>query len=231
MKFTEEELRRAAVRVQEKQLAALPAPETCTDIFSPAYAQKLQQLSEELKRGQLAQAVAPMGWQYYTRRSIAAILLCFLLACATMPEAVLAGYQKMLETVQEICELYTQLRYNSHVTVNTKFVPLQPTYLPDGLEEVKRRNRKYGVDLLYMDNENGRYFKMYQCLLTEIDSVTHIVDTEKTDMEIVYFGTEKVEIFFKKNEIYFIWSHNTYEVTGKTNLSKEEVLQILKYMV
>ena len=148
-----------------------------------------------------------------------------------MPEAVLAGYQKMLETVQEICELYTQLRYNSHVTVNTKFVPLQPTYLPDGLEEVKRRNRKYGVDLLYMDNENGRYFKMYQCLLTEIDSVTHIVDTEKTDMEIVYFGTEKVEIFFKKNEIYFIWSHNTYEVTGKTNLSKEEVLQILKYMV
>ncbi len=165
MKFTEEELRRAAVRVQEKQLAALPAPETCTDIFSPAYAQKLQQLSEELKRGQLAQAVAPMGWQYYTRRSIAAILLCFLLACATMPEAVLAGYQKMLETVQEICELYTQLRYNSHVTVNTKFVPLQPTYLPDGLEEVKkRRNRKYGVDLLYMDNENGRYFKMYQCL-------------------------------------------------------------------
>lgn len=75
MKFTEEELRRAAVRVQEKQLAALPAPETCTDTFSSAYAQKLQQLNEELKRGQLAQAVAPMGWQYYTRRSIAAILL------------------------------------------------------------------------------------------------------------------------------------------------------------
>ena len=231
MKFTEEELRRAAVRVQEKQLAALPAPETCTDTFSPAYAQKLQQLSEELKRGQLAQAVAPMGWQYYTRRSIAAILLCFLLACATMPEAVLAGYQKMLETVQEICELYTQLRYNSHVTGNAKFVPLQPTYLPDGLEEVRREEGENEIDLLYIDRKTGRYFKMYQCFLTEKDSVTHIVDTEKTDMEIAYLGAEKVETFFKKNEIYFIWSHNTYEVTGKANLSREEVLQILKYMV
>ena len=231
MKFTEEELRRAAVRVQEKQLAALPALETCTDTFSPAYVQKLQQLNEELKRGQLAQAVAPMGWQYYTRRSIAAILLCFLLACATMPEAVLAGYQKMLETVQEICELYTQLRYNSHVTGNAEFVPLQPTYLPEGLEEVRREEGENEIDLLYIDRKTGRYFKMYQCFLTEKDSVTHIVDTEKTDMEIAYLGAEKVETFFKKNEIYFIWSHNTYEVTGKANLSREEVLQILKYMV
>ena len=231
MKFTEEELRRAAVRVQEKQLALLPAPEACSDTFSPAYAQKMEQLIEALKHGQLPQATASMGWQYYTRRGAAAILLCFLLACVTMPEAVMAGYQRMLETVQEICELYTQLRYNSHVTSNAQFVPLQPTYLPDGVEEVQRIDRKYGVDLLYMDKVHGQYFKMYQCLLTESDSVTHIVDTEDTYVEIVYLGTEKVEMFFKKDVIYFIWAHNSYEVTGKTNLSKEEILQILKYMV
>ena len=231
MKFTEEELRRAAVRVQEKQLAALPAPETCTDTFSPAYVQKLQQLNEELKRGQLAQAVAPMGWQYYTRRSIAAILLCFLLACATMPEAVLAGYQKMLETVQEICELYTQLRYNSHLTGNTQFVPLQPTYLPDGLEEVRREEGEKDIDLLYIDREQGKYFNVYQSLLRGRNRSTHIVDTEKSEVEVVYLGIEKVEIFFKKDKLYFIWLHNTYEVTGKTNLCKDELLQILEYMV
>ncbi len=42
----------------------------------------------------------------------------------------------------------------------------------------------------------GDILKCINAFLTEIDSVTHIVDTEKTDMEIVYFGTEKVEIFF-----------------------------------
>lgn len=67
MKFTEEELRRAAVRVQEKQLAQLPPHEACIDAFSPAYAQSIQQLIEKMKRGQFAQTVAPMGWQYYTR--------------------------------------------------------------------------------------------------------------------------------------------------------------------
>lgn len=231
MKFTEEELRRAAVRVQEKQLAALPAPGTCTDTFNPAYAQKLQQLNEELKRGQLAQAVAPMGWQYYTRRSIAAILLCFLLACATMPEAVLAGYQKMLETVQEICELYTQLRYNSHVTGNAQFVPLQPTYLPEGLKEVGRIDRKYGVDLLYMDREQGRYFNIYQCFLTERDSATYIIDTENAEVELVYSGAEEIKLSLKNDRICFIWLHGSCKITGETNLTREELLQILEYIV
>lgn len=142
MKFTEEELRRAAVRVQEKQLAQLPPHEACIDAFSPAYAQSIQQLIEKMKRGQFAQTVAPMGWQYYTRRSIAAILLCFLLACAAMPKAVMAGYQKMLDIVQIIYETYTEFYYNSHIVDEIQFVPLQITYLPHNLKEVMREERK-----------------------------------------------------------------------------------------
>ena len=163
--------------MQEKQLALLPAPEACSDTFSPAYAQKMEQLIEALKHGQLPQATASMGWQYYIRRGAAAILLCFLLACVTMPEAVMAGYQRMLETVQEICELYTQVRYNSHVTDNAQFVPLQPTYLPDGLEKVNRRDREFGIDLLYMDQRQEKYFKVYQNLIK--NKATYIVDTEE----------------------------------------------------
>jgi len=228
MRFTEEELRRAAVRVQERQLAMLPPNEACTDRFSPAYARKMEQLILDMERGKVPQAVVSMGWPYYMRRSVAAILLCFLLACVAMPDAVMAGYQKMLEAVQKIYEIYTEYRYNPQTASETEFVPLQPSYLPEGMEMVMKEESEENMDLLYLDKIHGRYFNMFQHLFIEDDSVTYIIDSENTDLEIVYLGDEEVKLFFKGDEISFIWLYNGYEITGKTNLSKAELLQILR---
>ena len=228
MRFTEEELRRAAVRVQERQLAMLPPKEACTDRFSPAYARKMEQLILDMERGKVPQAVASMGWPYYMRRSVAAILLCFLLACVAMPDAVMAGYQKMLEAVQKIYEVYTEYLYHSHITNDTEFTPLEPIYLPEGMEEVRRINRKQGIDLIYIDKEQGKYFRIYQCLLTEQFSTTYIVDSENADLEVIYLGVEEIKLLYKDGKISFLWMHDSYKITGKTNLSKTELLRILQ---
>jgi len=230
MRFTEEELRRAAVRVQERQLAMLPPKEACTDRFSPAYAQKMEQLMSDMERGKVPQAVASMGWPYYMRRSVAAILLCFLLACVAMPDAVMAGYQKMLEAVQRVYEIYTEYLYHSQVASDTEFTPLRPIYLPEGMEETKREKGDNSIKLLYLDKEQGRYFNMSQCFLVKRISTTSIIDSENTNPETVYLGTEEVKLFFKNDEIYFVWLHDSYKVTGETNLSKAELLQILQSM-
>jgi len=230
MRFTEEELRRAAVRVQERQLAMLPPKEACTDRFSPAYAQKMEQLMSAMKRGNIRQAVASMGWPYYMRRSVAAILLCFLLACVAMPDAVMAGYQKMLEAVQKVYEIYTEYRYDYDVTSGTEFTPLQPTYLPEGMKEVGREEKVNNIDLFYMDKTQEKYFRVFQFISAEQVSTTYIVDSENADLEIVYLGEEVVKLYFKSDKIGFLWLHGSYEIEGKTNLSKDELLQILRSM-
>lgn len=228
MKFTEEELRRAAVRVQQRQLAMLPPSEACTDRFSPAYARKMEQLMLDLERGNLRQAVAPMGWPYYLRRSVAAVLLCFLLACVAMPDAVMAGCQRILDAVEKVYEIYTEYLYHSQVTGDTEFTPLEPTYLPEGMEEVMREEKVDNVDLLYMDEERQQYLSMWQRFLTKQNSTTSIIDSEHADLEIAYLGAEEVKLYFKNNKIIFMWLHDSYKIEGKTNLSKDELLQILR---
>lgn len=230
MRFTEEELRRAAVRVQERQLAMLPPNEACIDRFSPAYAQKMEQLMSDMERGKVPQAVASMGWPYYMRRSVAALLLCFLLACVAMPDAVMAGYQRILEAVQKVYEIYTEYRYNPKTASDTEFVPLRPTYLPEGMEEVMREEKVSNIDLFYIDETRKKYFKIFQHLFIEEDSATYIVDSENADLETIYLDGEEIKLFFKNEEISFIWTHDSYEIEGKTNLSKTELLKILRSM-
>ncbi len=46
----------------------------------------MQELIGKVKAGKIKQARARMGWQYYVKHGIAAVLLCFLLSCVVMPE-------------------------------------------------------------------------------------------------------------------------------------------------
>lgn len=138
----------------------------------------MQRLIAEWKQGNIQPDKVHMGWQYYTRNSIAAVLLCFLLACFTMPEVVQAGCQRIIEAVETVFEEYTEYRYHSNAAGDTEFVPLQFGYLPEGLDEIEREENADSIDLLYMDETTGQYFNIYQKILTEINNSTYIVDTE-----------------------------------------------------
>lgn len=227
MRFTEEQLRLAAKRADERLLAQLPDESDCLEYqFSEAFEQKMDGFMEQVKNNQISPVKVSMGWRYYIRSGLAAVLLCFLLTWMTMPEAVLAGYQKLVEVIETVVTEYTEYRYRSDETADAEFVPVTFGYLPEGMEEVNRNMTQRRMDI-YFENQN-QYFTLKQKLLTEENGMTMKVDTEDAEVETIYIGTEAVELIFEDGVYSFVWLHERYHLKGQSNLSSDEIVGILK---
>ena len=225
--FSEEDLYLAAREAEQFIRAQYPDAQTCPPhTFSPAFEADMQQLFAQLQTGTLKPSAARLGWPYYLRRSIAAILLCFLLACATMPEAVLAGYQKLIEVVENVLWECVEFYYDSISSDDEHFNQMKLKYLSSGMEEERKIKQRKSVDILYCDEE-GHYFNIYQCLLSGKESVRYGIDTKGMSWKIVIIKGDEVRLVFEDDRIYFVWLSDTYYVSGQTNLSKEEVVKIL----
>ena len=226
MKLTDDQLHRAAALAQERLFSQLPQEEQCQHIFSEQFEQNMQRLIAEWKQGNIQPDKVHMGWQYYTRNGIAAVLLCFLLACFTMPEVVQAGCQRIIEAVETVFEEYTEYRYHSDAAGDTEFVPLQFGYLPEGMVETDRDEQEA---LLYLFYESEKfYFLLNQEQITSDDAITYIVDTEDAMQQVIEIQGEDVQFIYKENRIQFIWLHGACRITGQTNLSEDEVIKILE---
>ena len=225
--FSEEDLYLAAREAEQFIRAQYPDAQTCPPhTFSPAFEADMQQLFAQLQNGSLKPSAARLGWPYYLRRSIAAILLCFLLACATMPEAVLAGYQKLIEVVGHVFEEYTEFRYRTDAVDDTEFKPLKLGYLPEGMVEANRIEKKNSINLLYK-NLQGDYFKIYQSKEIKGNTTLYGIDTENVNGDKTLIYGEKVNIVQKEEEFYFVWQKDNYYINGQTNVSQEELIKIL----
>ena len=230
MRFTEEQLRLAAKRVDQRLLAQLPDESDCLDYqFSEAFEQKMHCLMEQVRNNQISPAKVSMGWRYYTRNGLVAVLLCFLLTWITMPEAVLAGYQKLVEVIETVVTEYTEYRYHSNETADAEFVPVTFGYLPEGMEEVNRNMTERRMDV-YFENHN-QYFTLKQKLLTEENGMTIKVDTEDAVVEKVYIKNEEVILILKHGVYDYIWLHGVYHFVGQSNLPFTEIVKILNHVL
>lgn len=227
MKLDEAQLSRAAVLVRERQLQQLPDANTCPEhVFSDVFEQNMQELIEQLARGEIRQKKAALGWPYYVRQGLVAVLICFLLACFTMPETVLAGYHKLIEVVETVFEEYTEWRYYSNIPGNTEFVPMKIGYLPEGMQRIEQDTGNRSHTLVFRNGES--YFTLEQIILTEEDGLGYIADTENAQIEKQKFGQEEI-LFILKNESYnYVWIHEKYFITGQSNLAEEEIIKILE---
>ena len=204
--------------------ADYPEPE-----FHGSYKLQMAALRHDVKRGAIKEAEYRMGATFYIKRSIAAILLVFTMACLTMPETVLAGYQKLIEVIETVFDEYTEYRYrvNDVGAIEEEFRPLKLGYLPEGMEEVKRRERENSLDLLYRDKEE-KYITLYQCFVVEERSLVFGADTEEVEKQIYYMQDEIVRLNIEKDKIKFVWNHEHYYITGQTNLAEKELIELLE---
>ncbi|MBQ3509033.1 MAG: DUF4367 domain-containing protein [Peptococcaceae bacterium] len=204
--------------------ADYPEPE-----FHGSYKLQMAALRHDVKRGAIKEAEYRMGVTFYIKRSIAAILLVFTMACLTMPETVLAGYQKLIEVIETVFDEYTEYRYrvNDVGAIEEEFRPLKLGYLPEGMEEVKRRERENSLDLLYRDKEE-KYITLYQCFVVEERSLVFGADTEEVEKQIYYMQDEIVRLNIEKDKIKFVWNHEHYYITGQTNLAEKELIELLE---
>ena len=133
--LTDEQITEACRLLTAYEVATIPPEDSYTEPYSDAYTAYIHELMEQYKTGTITPTKVPMGWQYYTRRGIAAVLIAALLAGIAMPERVMAGYRWLVEVVEEFLEDRTRYRYTSNVDEDVEFVPMKFGYLPEGMEE------------------------------------------------------------------------------------------------
>lgn len=225
MKFTEDELRAAAVEARRYMLSQLPDEDSCQHCFSEQFEQDMEALRRKVRANQVAQKQAFLGWPYYTRRGIAAVLLCFVLACFTMPETVLAGYRYLIEVIETVWDEYTEFRYHSDASADTEFQPLELQYLPEGMEEVRREERDGKLNIVCANKE--KYFILNQELVQKEFDKTFGIDTENTKREILKVKDDDVYLIIKEARVQYVWVHGYYQINGRTNVSLGELEKIL----
>lgn len=232
--FSEEELYAAAEEAQEYLLSLLPSEDSCPPHeFSRVFTAKVEEIYKQLRACTLPHKRAALGWPYYVRRTAAVVFLCFVLTCVAMPEAVMAGYQRLVEIVETIFEDYTEFRYRPEAVEKTEFIPLRLRYLPEGMEEVERDETIISLDLICRDKEK-RYFEIDQKLIEKIDKTTHVIDMGNTSTELDYEKGKNIKFIYQEkygeSRIRVVWLYEQYRIIIQSNLSEEEIVKIINHI-
>ncbi len=232
--FSEEELYAAAEEAQKYLLSLLPSEDSCPPHeFSRAFTAKVEGIYKQLRACTLPHKRAALGWPYYVRRTAAVLFLCFVLTCVAMPEAVMAGYQRLVEIVETIFEDYTEFRYRTEAVEETEFVPLRLGYLPEGMEEVERDETAISLDIIYQDKQK-QYFEIDQKIIGKNDKTTYIIDLRKISSDLDSEELENLKFVDKEKygdgRIRVVWLYEQYRITVQSNLSEEEIVKIINHI-
>ncbi len=232
--FSEEELYAAAEEAQEYLLSLLPSEDSCPPHeFSRAFTAKVEGIYKQLRACTLPHKRAALGWPYYVRRTAAVLFLCLVLTCVAMPEAVMAGYQRLVEIVETIFEDYTEFRYRTEAVEETEFVPLRLGYLPEGMEEVERDETAISLDIIYQDKQK-QYFEIDQKIIGKNDKTTYIIDLRKISSDLDSEELENLKFVDKEKygdgRIRVVWLYEQYRITVQSNLSEEEIVKIINHI-
>lgn len=230
--ITEEELREAAREVLEYELAIFDSYNDYPDhIFHGKFRLNMAALIHEVKRGAVEAAKYSMGFTFYAKQCIAAVLILFTLSCIAMPETVLAGYHKLIEVIETVFEEYTEYRYrvNDDGGIEENFKPLKLGYLPEGMELIKKLEIKNIIDLTYKD-EKGHYLNICQRLIDDKDQIIYELDTQDGVVEVDEVKGRIVRLVLKENRVNFIILYKNHYVAGQTNISQKEIVNILRHI-
>ena len=224
--ISDEEIAEACRLLMAYEVATIPQESAYDDLRSEAYIAYMDTLLAQAKAGTLIAPNVPMGWQYYTRKGLAAILIAALLAGIAMPERVMAGYRWLVEVVEQFFEdRKTTYRYTSNADEDIEFVPMQFGYLPEGMELDEKIEGENKVKWIFVSQEKDKYFQTTQKLLD--DTNVYGSNTEIYYSEIVVVNNEIIKIYTRRNIIYFSWLHGRYIVNGQTNLAKDILIETL----
>lgn len=226
MKLNDAQLQRAASLADAIEMSFLPDQDNCPQhTFSEEFEAKMQHLIKRVRQSEIKPYRVFMGYAYYAKRSIAAVLIAFLLACVTVPEAVIAGYHKLIDVIENVVTEYTEYKYHSTVPGTAQFVPLEFGYLPEGLEQTRNNINEDRLNVMYKNEQY--YFSLKQVLITEGMAYGNTVDTENAQVEKKTLRGEELILIFKEDTITYVWDYGIYHISGISNLSLEEVEKIL----
>ncbi|MBR4944383.1 MAG: DUF4367 domain-containing protein [Peptococcaceae bacterium] len=227
MKLNDDILRSAATMLRDEKMEILSDEnEYSAHIFSDEFEQEMQELIEKVKRGEIKQKRVSMGWQYYARNGLVAVLLCFVMTFLAAPEAVIAGYHKLIEIVETIFEEYTEYRYETNEIINDELKKVSFEYMPETLSEHEESLNERLYYVLYQGEEY--YFCLEQRKLSHESEMTQIIDTEDATVETVEINGDEIILVLKDGICNYLWVHEQYQISGISNLPVEEIEKIIE---
>ena len=226
-KLTDREIEEACRLLSAYEVATIPPEDTYTDIRSADYTAYMEELMAKTEAGVLRAPDVPMGWQYYTRKAVAAALIAALLAGIAMPERVMAGYRWLVEVVEQFFEdRKTTYRYTSNADEDAEFVPMQFGYLPEGMELEEKIESDDKVKWIFVSVDDDLYFQITQRAFEKGLSIyggnTNIFYTK-----VIMINDEIVKVILDEN-VKFLWEHRNYHISGQTNINEKELTKILR---
>lgn len=228
--ITEEELREAAREVLEYELAIFDSYNDYPEhVFQGKFRLNMAALIHEVKRGTVKAAKYSMGFTFYAKQCIAAVLLIFTLSCIAMPETVLAGYHKLIEVIETVFEDYTEYRYrvNDDGGIEETFKPLKLGYLPEGMEEVRRRETESSVDFVYVDDKNI-YLNINQKRVASDSRLVYTFDNETTIRKINLENGNVLNLYRDDEEMRYYILIDCYCISGQSILGTEELIKVFE---
>lgn len=224
--LTEEELAAACRLVMAYEIATTYPDET--HVFRSSYEIAIQELLHKTADGTIEPARVRMGWQYYARKGLAAVLIGVLLAGITMPEKVMAGCKWLITVVEEFFADRTEYRYTSDISEDAALLPMTFGYLPEGMEQKVEKIKEEYIKLVFSTQMETHYFIISQRSLQESRVRLLGSNLEIYDTEIIVVQDEIIEISAREDNIFFSWIHDLWHISGQTDLSKAELIQILE---
>lgn len=227
MQLNDDVLCRAAALVRDKRMNSLSEYEEYpVHEFSEAFETEMQKIMDKLDKGEIKPYKVSMGWQYYARHGLVAVLVCFLLTCFAAPQAVIAGYHKLVEVIETVVTEYTEYRYQVNETVDDTLQQVTFGYLPEGMEIVKERNTPSSYHVEYEIGD--KYFALEQRLIVQENNLSYVVDTENAIVEKDNINGEEIIYIYKDGIYNYVWLHGNYHIKGDSNLAIGELTKILE---
>ncbi len=155
---------------------------------------------------------------------VAVVFLCVLGVGFAVTMSVDAYRSKFFQTVQEIWEDSVVHTYDVGEE-GQEFVPHEPSYIPEGYEEVRREEIIHITSIIY-ENENGERITWDQHMIT--DGSYQVLDTEYTHKESSQTDKGIVTIYYYPDgfkKAYLEKDANIYIITAD-KIEVEEIYKI-----
>lgn len=220
IEITDEIICREMKSLDEKILKALPDTVKLNHTFSPSYEQKIEKLFK--REGQRRK----YGFPIESWKRVAVVFVVMMIGILTATLSVDAIREKVFSYIETIYDTYTSKIFCVEGENVGGFVPIYPTYIPEGYTLAIEDVEKDGMFLSYETKDGEDCIVISQDLI--YDQMNYADDSEYVKQEICTVQEAEATLGIKNNgTIRVRWEKNGYiYLVSATKLSKDEVIKV-----
>lgn len=227
--ITDEMLYKSCKKLEQHLLDNLPNESDIEYEFSNKFKRKMSKLIKYEKRNPIINSI------YTYSKKTAIVFLIVATGLFTLTMSVEAVRLKVINVITEIYEEFTSIIFSKEdnsVSVDSKFKPALPNYIPKGFKEIDKVESPIGLFIVY---ENDEYLQIrYSC--DEISTNSIILDTEDAIVEDINVNGYDAKYIVKDNIQQLLWNDNTssylIDMESKSsqmiNSDKEELIKMVE---